>query len=74
MENLENKINKDISFGELLQKYPEAGQILLSYGLHCVGCHIGVNETVEEGARAHGFDDSKIKSLLQDLNSNLIKK
>jgi len=74
MENTAEKINKEFTFGELLQKYPEAGQILLGYGLHCVGCQIGITETIEQGAKAHGLDDSKIESLLNDLNNNLINK
>ncbi len=65
---MDNKVKNDMTFGDLLQKFPATGQILASYGLHCVGCHIGVMETIEQGARAHGLDDAKIASMMQDLN------
>ena len=65
-----DKINKNMTFGELLKEFPKAGPILASYGLHCIGCHIGVTESIEEGARAHGLDDSKIEEMMKDLNTN----
>jgi len=65
---MDNKVKKDMTFGDLLQQFPSTGEVLASYGLHCVGCHIGVMETIEQGAKAHGLDDSKIESMMQDLN------
>jgi hybrid cluster-associated redox disulfide protein len=64
----QEKINKDMTFGELLRQFPKAGPILTGYGMHCIGCHIAVTETIEQGARAHGMDDGMITKMLQDLN------
>ena len=61
-------VNKDMTFGELLKNHPAAAEVLTGYGLHCVGCRIGITETIEEGARAHGFDDERLSSMMQDLN------
>lgn len=62
------KINKNMTFGELLQVFPGAAPILGSYGLHCIGCHLSVSETIEQGMRAHGMDDAKITKMIDDLN------
>ena len=38
-EQIPQYINKDMTVGDVVQKYPEVGHILTEYGLHCVGCH-----------------------------------
>ena len=68
----DKKIRKSLTFGELLQDFPKAGPILTGYGLHCIGCHIGVTETIEEGAMAHGLDDGMIEVMMKDLNENAV--
>ena len=65
-----DKINKDMTFGELLRQFPKTGPILAGYGLHCIGCHIGVMETIEQGARAHGLDDAKVAEMIRELNTS----
>jgi hybrid cluster-associated redox disulfide protein len=73
MSEQETKISKNMTFGELLKQFPKAGPVLMGYGLHCVGCHIGVTETIEEGARAHGLDDDRIESMMKDLNEQAVQ-
>ncbi len=63
------KINKDMTFGELLQKFPQAAPLLAQYGLHCIGCHIGVTETLEQGIKAHGMDDATVTKIVDELNN-----
>lgn len=62
------KINKDMTFGELIQKYPDTTPILGNYGLHCIGCHLSVSETIEQGMKAHGMDDAAVTKLINELN------
>ena len=66
---MEDKIKKDMTFGELLQQYPQVAELLAGYGLHCIGCHIGVYETIEQGAQAHGLDEGKITKMMTELNA-----
>jgi hybrid cluster-associated redox disulfide protein len=66
--SVKDKIHKDMTFGELLRSNPQAGPVLAGYGLHCIGCHIGVSETIEQGCRAHGLDESVIKEIIGKLN------
>jgi len=64
-----DKIKKDMTFGELLQQHPQVAELLAGYGLHCIGCHIGVYETIEQGAQAHGLDEEKIEKMMTELNA-----
>lgn len=59
------KITKDMTIGELIDKYPEAVEILFKEGLMCVMCHRAKTETLAEGASAHGMD---LNELLKKLN------
>ena len=63
------KIHKDMTFDELLQKAPQAAGVLAEYGLHCIGCHMSASETLEQGCRAHGMGDDVIGKLVDELNS-----
>jgi hybrid cluster-associated redox disulfide protein len=59
------KITKDMTFGEVLKKYPQTVKTFFEYGMHCFGCHLSVAETIEQGAVAHGVEVDK---LVDDLN------
>ena len=61
----DNKINKDMTFGEDLKKYPETVKTFFEYGMHCFGCHLAVSETIEQGALAHGVS---VDQLIDALN------
>ncbi len=65
---MSGKISKDMTFGELVKKFPKAGPILAGYGLHCIGCHISTVETIEQGARAHGLGEDEIAQMIGELN------
>ncbi len=54
------KINKKMNFSELIQKYPEASEVLMNEGLHCIGCMMASFETLEQGCLSHGLDPDKI--------------
>jgi hybrid cluster-associated redox disulfide protein len=66
----QKKITKDMTFGEILKDYPRAVPIFLKFGMHCIGCHIAVSETLEQGALAHGVDADE---LVEDLNKHLVE-
>ena len=56
----EKGITKDMSFAEILQKKPEAAEILMKEGMHCFGCSMAGFETLEQGCQAHGIDVNKV--------------
>ncbi len=57
-----------------MNAYPEAAEIIQSYGLHCVGCHANPYETLEMGARGHGMDDATIATMIADVNGFISQK
>lgn len=65
------KITKNMTFAEVIEKYPETIDVFLKHGLHCIRCPIGARETIEEGAKAHGIP---IEELLKELNEAIKKK
>jgi hybrid cluster-associated redox disulfide protein len=64
----EAKITKEMTFGEVLKKYPDTVKTFFQYGMHCFGCHLAVTETIEQGALAHGV---AVDELIDDLNKSL---
>lgn len=60
------KITKDMIIQDVVLEYPESMEVFFEYGIHCVGCGNSMFETVEEGAKLHGFD---VDEFLDDLNS-----
>ncbi|MFC1800756.1 DUF1858 domain-containing protein [Nanoarchaeota archaeon] len=69
-----DKITKDMTFAELLQKYPETAEILMKRGFHCIGCHMAATETIEQGAKAHGISDDDVDSMIKEMNELVEKK
>ncbi len=68
------KITGKTTFAELLSVCPPAGEILFGYGLHCIGCHMSAEESIENGARAHGLSDSQISDMLDKINKKIKEK
>jgi hybrid cluster-associated redox disulfide protein len=60
------KINKDMTFAELIKLNKNAAKKLADRGLFCGGCPMAQFETIEDGARAHGVDVDK---LIKELNN-----
>ena len=66
-----DKITKDMGFLELLEKFPEVAEDLFETGMHCVGCPMAMQETLEQGALAHGVD---VDELVEKLNKKISRK
>jgi hybrid cluster-associated redox disulfide protein len=60
-----DKITKEMTFFEVMQSYPASVAVLQKHRLGCVGCMGAQNESLEQGANAHGID---VNALLKDLN------
>ena len=66
---MKSKITKDMMLAEIVEKYPQAAEALMTkYGLHCLGCFAAEMETLEQGAAAHGMSDKKIETMITALN------
>ncbi len=64
-------ITKRMAFSEVIEKYPVAVEVMLKYGLHCVGCHMAATETIEQGAKGHGMDDEQIEEMVEEMNEKV---
>ena len=65
-QNQEIEIRPDMTIREVLELKPAAARVLLSMGMHCLGCAIANSETLEEAAIAHGVDLNK---LIEDIKN-----
>jgi hybrid cluster-associated redox disulfide protein len=64
-------ITKKMTFQEAMLIDQIAGLIFLKYGLHCIGCHMSADESIEDGARAHGLDDKEISKMVKEINEKI---
>ncbi|MBI3626501.1 iron-sulfur cluster assembly accessory protein [Candidatus Uhrbacteria bacterium] len=61
-------IGKDTKVGDMVAKYPRTINIMMSYGLNCIGCSANPYETIENGALGHGMTQEQVDQLLGELN------
>lgn len=67
-------VSPNMTIGDVVQKYPQLADVLLSYGLHCVGCAVNPYETLEQGALGHGMSKEMIEGMIDELNIVITKK
>ena len=58
-------ITKDLTIGEVLRIKEDAPQILMSFGMGCVGCPSSQAESIEDASKVHGLN---LEELLEALN------
>ena len=64
------QVTKDTKIGELLRIDADVAPILLSIGMHCLGCPAAQNETIEEAAAVHGVNaDELVAALNEKINA-----
>ena len=62
------KVTKATNLAELISDHPETAEVLLDYGLHCVGCVASHFDTVEAGAKIHGYSEEEIQEMVDRIN------
>ena len=60
------KITKDMTIGEVVRQFPDSVEVLMSFGMGCVGCPSAQAETLEEAAMVHGLN---LDDLMAKLNA-----
>ena len=58
-------ITKDMTIGEILRADASKANILVGFGMGCVGCPSAQAETLEEASGVHGIN---LEALLEALN------
>lgn len=51
---------------DIVNEGPKAVEILMTFGMGCIGCPASQNESIEEAAAVHGIN---LDNLLQSLNN-----
>ncbi|EOS43240.1 DUF1858 domain-containing protein [Lachnospiraceae bacterium JLR.KK009] len=59
-------ITKEMLLGEILRTKPEAAEVLMQMGMHCLGCPSSQMESLADACMVHGLDSDE---LLKKLNS-----
>ncbi|MDP1881004.1 MAG: iron-sulfur cluster assembly accessory protein [Parachlamydiaceae bacterium] len=71
-------INRKMTIEQILVMFPfkaqRLSQEITNAGLHCVGCHAAVWETLEGGMLSHGKTEEQIDELVRRLNALLAEK
>jgi hybrid cluster-associated redox disulfide protein len=62
---MSQQITRNMTFHQILQMDPRVAGVLGKFNLGCVGCMGAMNETLEQGAMAHGLD---VEDILVALN------
>ena len=63
--NSSEKITGDMLMGDILQAYPDAAEVLMDAGMHCIGCPSSLMESLDDACLVHGLDSDE---LLEKLN------
>ena len=58
-------ITKDMTIGEIVNADSSKAEVLMSFGMGCVGCQSAQAETLAEAAVVHGIN---LEQLLEALN------
>lgn len=59
-------ITKEMLLGEILGTKPEAAEVVMQMGMHCLGCPSSQMESLADACMVHGLDADE---LLKKLNS-----
>ena len=65
------KITKEMTIGDVVQKYPALAAVLTDEGVHCVGCGAAYHETLEQGLTGHGKTEEQIKNIIVKMNDSI---
>ena len=56
----EQYVNGETLIGEIVTKYPETVDILLSIGMHCLGCPASRSESLQDACAVHGIPAEQV--------------
>jgi len=67
------KVSKDMTIGQILEFDRRTAPIFMEFGMHCLGCPMSTNESVEAACITHGVSvDELIEKLNEFFEENTI--
>ncbi len=64
------QISKDMTIGQILGVDPDVAPVLMSMGMHCLGCPASQGESLEEAAMVHGLDAGLVEKAVNEFLAN----
>lgn len=64
-------IKKNMIIDDVIKLDANLGDVFMGFGMHCIFCHMGFEETIEEAAYVHQVD---VDFLVEKLNEVYNKK
>lgn len=61
-------VNGKTVIGEIVNMYPDAVEVLLDAGMHCLGCPASQAESLEDACSVHGLE---AQPLIDALNAKI---
>lgn len=61
-------VNGKTLIGEIVNKYPDSVDVLLSVGMHCLGCPASQAESLEDACAVHGLEAQPV---IDELNAKI---
>ncbi len=65
-ENDMTGVKKEMTIAEIMQTVPDVIPVLLSAGMHCIGCPASQGESLEEAAAVHGIDIDDLMKYIEE--------
>ncbi|MDP7194418.1 MAG: DUF1858 domain-containing protein, partial [Dehalococcoidia bacterium] len=69
-------ITRDTIISNILEINPSKSalltEMLLDFGIHCIGCGASSIETIGQGVLGHGYTEEQLDKLIADLNKVII--
>jgi hydroxylamine reductase len=59
-------ITKDTIIADIIKMRPDAAQILMSFGMGCIGCPSAQMEKLEQACEIHGLDLEEVLAKLNE--------
>lgn len=59
-------ITKDMTIGDILRVDINIAPLLMSMGMHCLGCPASQGESLDEAAMVHGMDSDIVEKAVND--------
>jgi len=66
--NEKSKITRETNIADIIFKHPKTVEVMMDYGLHCIGCALSPFDTIESGAKIHGMNNGEIEEMVEKIN------
>lgn len=73
IQNKKLAITKDMLIDDVIKLDQRLGDVFMGFGMHCIFCHLGLEETVEEASLVHEVDVDFLVKKLNETYENLKK-